>query len=135
MSEDRTRDLPDASSFEERVLAEFAAQRDFNAQLLGMVQQLNGRLTAVEDKVERRLMETRPIWEAMQAQLNDVQAQLSGLHTQFGAMQAQFKSLEAKFDEFDNKIDELGLDMLELRGHQRGLHKRVTALESPQPPQ
>ncbi len=121
MSEDRTRDLPDARSFEERVLAEFVAQREFNAQLLDMVQQLNARLTTLEDKVERRLMETRPIWEAVQAQLGDVQARIV--------------RLEAKFDEFDNKIDELALDIIERRGHQRGLHKRVNALESPPVPQ
>lgn len=120
MSGDRTKDLPDARSFEERVLAEFAAQRDFNAQLLSKVEQLNGRLTALEDKVDRRLMETRSIWEAMQAQLGDVQVRII--------------RLEVKFDEFDNKIDELALDIIELRGHQRGLHKRVNALESPPAP-
>ncbi len=101
MSEDTTRKLPDALSFEDRVLDE--------------LRQLNLRLTAVEERVEWRLMETRPIWEAVQTQLI---------------------RLEGKFDDFDNKIDELGLDMLELRGQQRGLHKRVTVLEqAPRPPQ
>ncbi|MFN2455184.1 MAG: hypothetical protein ABR577_13280 [Pyrinomonadaceae bacterium] len=135
MSEDRTRDLPDAPSFEERVFNEFAAQREFNTQLLSMIQQLSARLTTLEDKVERRLQETRPIWEAMQAQLNNVHTQLGDVLSQLGDVQARVVRLESKFDEFDNKIDELALDIIELRGHQRGLHKRVNALESPQPPQ
>lgn len=68
MSEDTTKNL-DQRSFEERVLAEFAAMRsEFAA--------LNMRLTALEEKVDARLRETRPIWEAMQATLDDLTMQV-----------------------------------------------------------
>ncbi len=133
MSEDRTRDLPDARSFEERVLAEFAAQRDFNAQLIGMVQQLNARLTTLEDKVERRLMETRPIWEAMQAQLNDVQSRLISIEAKVDDMQEQLTHLDSKVGSIDVQMGELAVGLLELRGDYRGMQRRMVKLESAQP--
>lgn len=67
MSDDPTRNLP--TSFEERVLAEFA--------------QLNKRLSALEDKVDARLRETRPIWEGVQQRLTGVERELTTLNRQF----------------------------------------------------
>ena len=76
MNEDPTKELPGASPFERRVLAEFAALRGEVAEI--RVQQtatakniaaLDQRLSALEEKVDSRLKETRPIWEAVQAQL------------------------------------------------------------------
>ncbi len=140
MSEDRTRDLPDARSFEERVLAEFAAQRDFNAQLLGKVEQLSGRLTALEDKVDRRLMETRPIWEAMQAQLNGleaktdgIQAQLTSVESKVDDMQEQLLHIDSKVASIDVQMGELAVELLAMRGDNRGMQKRMVRLEKLQP--
>lgn len=133
MSEDRTRDLPDARSFEERVLAEFAAQRDFNTQLLDMVQQLNARLTTLEDKVERRLMETRPIWEAMQAQLNDVQSRLISVEAKVDDVQEQLLHIDSKVGSIDVQMGELAVELLSMRGDNRGMQKRMVRLEKLQP--
>ncbi len=133
MSEDRTRDLPDARSFEERVLAEFVAQREFNAQLLDMVQQLNARLTTLEDKVERRLMEARPIWEAMQAQLNDVQSRLISVEAKVDDMQEQLLHIDSKVGSIDVQMGELAVELLSMRGDNRGMQKRMVRLEKLQP--
>ena len=54
MSEDKTVDM-DGRSFEERVFARFDAM---DAQL----NKIDSRLTTLEDKVDQRLKETRPIW-------------------------------------------------------------------------
>ncbi len=69
MSEEVTKNLPNESSFEERVFAEF---RMLNSRLTT----LETRLTTLEDKVDARLRETRPIWEAMKAQLDRVESKL-----------------------------------------------------------
>lgn len=76
MSEETTRDM-NTRSFEARVLAEFAALR----QEVGAV---SARLTTLEDKVDARLRETRPIWEAMQADLRDVKGTVTTFKAQLG---------------------------------------------------
>jgi predicted nucleic acid-binding Zn-ribbon protein len=76
VSEDFTKDLPGASPFEQRVLAELAAIRsevsEIRTQQMVMVKNivaLDQRLTSLEERVDSRLKETRPIWEAVQAQI------------------------------------------------------------------
>jgi hypothetical protein len=69
MSEKTTHENPDARSFEERVFARFDA--------------LDARIAALEDKVDRRLQETRPIWEAMQTQLERLNSKVDILIKEF----------------------------------------------------
>ena len=73
MSEDRTRDLSE-QSFQERVLAELAAIRGDVAMIRRDIAALDGRLTTLEEKVDRRLQETRPIWEDVLARVNKLDA-------------------------------------------------------------
>ena len=58
--------MPNAQSFEERVFARFDA--------------LDARLTALEEKVDSRLRETRPIWEAMKADLESVKGEVKEIN-------------------------------------------------------
>ena len=83
MNEDPTKELPGASPFEQRVLAEFAALRSEVGGLRGEVAEirnqqmamaknivaLDQRLTSLEERVDARLKETRPIWEAVRTQI------------------------------------------------------------------
>ena len=72
MSEDPTKSIPDTRSFEERVLSGLASIR-------GDIAKVDARLTTLEDKVDARLRETRPIWESMQQQLTDVQTRMAAM--------------------------------------------------------
>ncbi len=83
MSEEPTERLNNENTFEARVLAEFAA--------------LNNRLTALEEKVDARLRETRPIWEGVLSQLKLI----------------------------DSKFDVMTHEWLELRGEMNLLKQRV----------
>ena len=79
MSEDTTRDLGNTGSFEERVLAELTTMRaDFNNRF----DSLENRLVSFEEKVDMRLRETRPIWEAVQQRLTEIESALSELNRQ-----------------------------------------------------
>ncbi len=76
VNEDPTKELPGASPFEQRVLLEFAALRsevaEIRAQQVAMARNiavLDQRLTSLEERVDARLKETRPIWEAVRAQI------------------------------------------------------------------
>ncbi|HVF27208.1 MAG TPA: hypothetical protein VM943_03135, partial [Pyrinomonadaceae bacterium] len=73
MSEEPTERLNDRSSFEARVLSELAT--------------LGNRLATLEEKVDARLRETRPIWQAVLSRL----------------------------EVMDPKLDVLGRDLLETR--------------------
>ena len=65
------------------------------------------RVDALEEKVDRRLMETRPIWESVQATLSEIQTSIRRLERQ---------------------ISELGNDILRLRVDQRDLEDRINKL-------
>ena len=104
MSEDFTKELPGATPFEKRVLAELAALRGevsgvgdevstlrtevgvlrtevgvlrgevaeirvHQAAMAKNITVLDQRLTSLEERVDNRLKETRPIWEAVRAQI------------------------------------------------------------------
>jgi chromosome segregation ATPase len=129
VNEDPTRELPGATPFEQRVLAEFAAFRNDIAELRSEVAEIrvqqiamarniavldqrvtsmdqrvtsmDQRLTSLEERVDSRLQETRPIWEAVQAQI---------------------KKLDEKFDLFI-------LDLYEIRSDIRLQDKRLSVLE------
>lgn len=130
MSEDRTRELPKESSFEVRVLSEFAAIRGEQVEIRGELAAIRGelaairveqaairtdiarldsrqqkfeeRLTALEEKVDLRLSETRPIWEAVQFAI---------------------KRLEMKFDTVLS-------DLYDVRTNNKLLDKRLMKLEA-----
>jgi chromosome segregation ATPase len=90
VNEDPTKELPGASPFEQRVLAQLGALRsevgslrrevaEIRTQQVAMAKNiaaldqrlssLEERLSSLEERVDSRLKETRPIWEAVQAQL------------------------------------------------------------------
>ena len=129
MNEDPTRELPQRRNFEEQVLAEFAALRSEGAALgkeiaaLGreiaalrsdvaeirtqqsaMAKNIAGideRLTSLEETVDARLKETRPIWEAVQAQI----------------------------EKLDQKFDIVIRDLYDVRGDMALHAKRISQLE------
>ena len=121
MNEDPTKELP-KQSFEDRVLAaltaisaEVAAVRTEQAALRAQVdaiqvQQgamarniiaLDERLTSLEEIVDTRLKETRPIWEAVKAQI----------------------------EKLDEKFDLMIRDLYDLRGKVARHAKQISLLE------
>ena len=84
MSEENTERLEGGTPFEIRVLRELA---NINQRLGGV----ENRLTVVEEKVDTRLRETRPIWEA-------VLARLDSMETRLNSMDTRLERVEDKFD-------------------------------------
>ncbi len=83
MSEEPTERLNDKNSFEARALAELAT--------------LGNRLTSLEERVDARLRETRPVWE----------------------------SVLSKLDVMNSKLDVLGIDIFKTRTQTDLLKKRL----------
>ncbi|HEV3469334.1 MAG TPA: hypothetical protein VG148_08440 [Pyrinomonadaceae bacterium] len=76
MSEETTKNLEGEEPFETRVLSELAR---LSRQMATGFAALGGRVTALEEKVDSRLRETRPIWEAVLARLDIIESKVEGL--------------------------------------------------------
>ena len=108
MSEDRTADT-DGRSFEERVFARFDAMDS-------RLDKIDSRLTTLEDKVDQRLKETRPIWEQVLSRLDKVGERLS--------------EVNEGLDNVTRKFDVVWKDILVVRADQNRLDNRLDKLES-----
>jgi septal ring factor EnvC (AmiA/AmiB activator) len=109
MSDNPTQQTHDPRSFEERVFARF--------------DNLDGRLTALEDKVDSRLRETRPIWEAVLTRLTGVEERVGGLETEVRQVRRTMRTLHE--DVLHTRGEQVGLDE-----DVRKLNERVEKLES-----
>jgi chromosome segregation ATPase len=105
VSEDRTQDIPDGRSFEERVFARFDA-------LESQLSDVKVRL----ERLEQKSYDTKPIWERALAEILAVGEKVDSLGD-------RMHSLERKFNV-------LGRDMLTLRGDQERIEDRMDKLES-----
>ena len=81
--------------------------------ILTRLDSIDARLTTLEDKVERRMQETRPIWEQVLAKLGNLEDE----------MRNGFRKLE-------RQVGLLAEDVLTVRADQRDLEKRVNKLET-----
>jgi chromosome segregation ATPase len=93
--EENTQNIPDGRSFEERVFARFDA--------------LDARLNNLEERVDARLHETRPIWEAVLSRLDNIENEIKSIN---------------------RRVRVLHDDILRAREEQEDLRERVTKLES-----
>jgi archaellum component FlaC len=123
MGEETTQNIPDSRSFEERVFARFDAMDarfdSIDARLNGMDVRLDGmdarldsmdrRLEALEIESERRALETKPIWERALAEILEVK---EGLYN------------------VERKLEVLSRDIIQVRGDQLHLERRLDKLES-----
>ena len=105
MSEDTTQGLP-PRPFEERVLAELSAMRQ-------ELTTVNSRMSTLEEKVDTRLRETRPIWEGVLARLTAIESELprlGGIESELARMNRQFRSFVADIFQVRARVEKLEED-------------------------
>ena len=119
MSEDRTLDLPDNRSFEERVFARF-------------------------DSIDARFATVDTRFDAMEARFDAVDARLAGLDTRVQVLEAraydtkpiweralaEILTVKERLENIERKFDLLIQDMMQLRGDQRRVEGQFDALKS-----
>ena len=106
MSEEQTERFEGGTPFETRVLRELA--------------NLNNRLTSLEEKVDARLHDTRPMWES-------VLSRLDGIGTRLDSMDARLDSMDVRLKKVDAKFDVVASELLDMRSDVRELQKRPPA--------
>src|SRR5689334_21985331 len=109
MSEEQTDRLEGGTPFEIRVLRELA--------------NLNNRLTSLEEKVDSRLRETRPIWEAVLSRLDSVETRLDGMDTRLDGMDTRLDNIETGLKKVATKFDVVASELLDVRSDVRDLQK------------
>lgn len=129
MSEERTRELPNKSSFEERVFARFDAMDarfdGLGARVDAGFNTVDTRLDGLDDRVkalEARSLDTKPIWERALAEIFEVKAEVV-------EVKAEVLKVKAGVEDLNRKFDILTLDVMQVRGDQRGVNKRMDELE------
>ncbi|MFL6257405.1 MAG: hypothetical protein ACJ74T_20565 [Pyrinomonadaceae bacterium] len=113
MSEENTERFEGGTPFEIRVLRE----------LTNINQRLNGlevRLTELEAKVEARLHDTRPIWEA-------VLSRLDSMDTRLNSMDARLEKMDARLEQVEDKFATVADELLDMRTDIGRVKKRLPA--------
>ena len=125
MSEEITQPLPNGVL--KLIVARFDSVDKRLDSIDSNVHSLDARLTAVEEKVDRRMQETRPIWERALAEIAGLRAE----------MQEGFEKVHGELNHgqrrIDRKVDILNHDILEVRADLLHLDERVTRLEPETP--
>ncbi len=99
------------------------------------------RLDALEDKVERRLQDTRPIWEQVLVRLGGVESRLDNFGERldnFGERMDGFATrldgfeteLRSSLRRFERQVGLLAEDVMQVRADQSDLDRRVDRIES-----
>jgi tetrahydromethanopterin S-methyltransferase subunit G len=94
--------------------------------ILARLDSIDTRLTALEEKVDRRLQETRPIWEQVLVRLDGFEKRLDGFEKRLDDFGSE---LRTSLRRFERNIGRLAEDVLEVRAYQRDLEKRMDELE------
>lgn len=123
MNEEPTQDLSDGRSFEERVMARFDALDASMREMRTSMQDMNTRLTALEERVDQRLKETRPIWE-------QVLVRLDGMDARFDKFDARLARVEKNLDYLNRKFRVFNEEILTWQNRQDDIEERVSKLES-----
>jgi len=133
MSEERTRELLDRRSFEERVFARFDAMEARSISMETRFDGLNARFDAIETR-----------FDAMETRLDGVETRLDSLDVRLQVLEA--KALDTKpiweralveileirkgVEDINRKLDVLNQDVLQVRADQRRVEKRMDELTS-----
>jgi predicted nuclease with TOPRIM domain len=120
MSEETTQNLTGARSFEERIFAELTAMRaDFSNRFStletrfgglegrwesveGRLERVEGRLASLDEKVDARLRETRPIWESVQLRLTEIESILDDINHQLKTLVMDSFKLRVRVEKLED---------------------------------
>ncbi|HSE97799.1 MAG TPA: hypothetical protein VLD57_05965 [Blastocatellia bacterium] len=115
MSEDLARKMWNGRSFEEMVMARFDV--------------LDASIHSLEERMERREMETKPLWERALAEIGDIKIELASLKSEIkdemAGIRMRLDSVEERMYNLERKFDILSRDMVQLRADQLRLEDKL----------
>ena len=155
MSEDKTKEISDTRSFEERVFMRFdALDARFDA-IEARLDRVEERLERVEERLERvearvenlemKQYDTRPIWEQAMAAIAETNSRIEQFEPFFAETTSRMGQFEKALTEgfadlrvevahsihgVERKIDSLNHNILQMQADQRYADQRLEKLES-----
>ncbi|MFL6283308.1 MAG: hypothetical protein ACJ74Q_09230 [Pyrinomonadaceae bacterium] len=106
-------------------------------QILARFDAMDARLTVLEDKVDRRLQETRPIWEQVLVRLTNVEERLTNVEQELVGVKRGLTKVETRLEKVEDEVDGLGRkfsifnkDILKLQDRQNDLKDRLDRIDS-----
>ena len=100
MSEDKTKNMNDSRSFEERVFARFDTVDE-------RFQRIEGNVEIRIRKLEARQYDTKPIWEQVLVALAEINSRLDKMDARFDGIDARLDKIDARFDGIDARLDKI----------------------------
>ena len=144
MSEERTRELLDRRSFEERVFARFDAMEARSSSMEMRFDGLNARFDAMETRFDGVETQLEKRFRAIDRRFDGVETRLDSLDVRLQVLEA--KALDTKpiweralveilevrkgVEDINRKLDVLNQDVLQVRADQRRVEKRMDELTS-----
>ena len=119
MSEDLTKKLPKTDS--EKI-----------SLILTTVQTLETRVTNLENRVEERLYDTRPIWQQVVADIAQLQEGQTHLASDVHEMRGEVHEIKVSIRDVYLKMEVLNDTMLNVQAKHRDVDLRVRELEAKQ---
>ena len=108
--------------------------------LISVVQSMDSRLETLGERVDKRLRETQPIWESVQAQIAEVRESQQSLLESHQSLVEDVRALRAEvaglradtekgFRTFDRRMERQIGEFERLHAYQRDLEDRVDKIE------
>ena len=86
-------------------------ERQLLRQIAGLVQDMNfrlidvdGRLSNLERKVDERLHDTKPMWEAVNNRLSEIETRLEQVETRLGQVETRLGQVETRLDRIEAQL-------------------------------
>jgi chromosome segregation ATPase len=103
------------------------------AEILKELRRMNERLGAVEEKVDQRQFDTKPIWERALSEIADMRAemreQLGAISGRLDGVDGRLDRIEAEFRQLNRRFRVLGEDIVAVRGDLQEVDLRLARLE------
>jgi chromosome segregation ATPase len=131
MSEDLTQNLPGSQNDALAQILSAVQGLDARVQSLdAKVQSMDNRLGTLEQKVDERLLETRPIWEKVVADIERLQTNVSQLHEGQETLRREvntgLRDINRKFSIFNDTLKQMQADYRDIYDRVRDLERQRT---------
>jgi chromosome segregation ATPase len=130
MSEERTRDLSDNRSFEERVFARFDAIDARFANVDVRFDAVDARMNVIEARVDARFDAVDARLDSLDIRVQNLEARALDTKPIWERALAEILEVKKGVEDLNRKIDVLNQDVLQVRADQLRVERRMDSLES-----